>query len=59
MDDPDEPLPTGFVRYTRADTQKLWSEVDVSAIVDAQQVRALQMALTALTAQRKRKAARR
>lgn len=34
---PKEPLPQGFVRYTRADTQKLWSEVDVSAVVDAQQ----------------------
>jgi hypothetical protein len=34
---PKEPLPPGFVRYTRADTQKLWSEVDVSATVDAKQ----------------------
>jgi hypothetical protein len=36
LQDPDEPLPTGFVRYTKADTQRLWSEVDVSATVDAQ-----------------------
>ena len=34
---PKEPLPPGFVRYTRADTQRLWSEVDVSAVVDAKQ----------------------
>ena len=37
LPEPDEPLPQGFVRYTRADTQKLWNEVHVSATVDAQQ----------------------
>ncbi|MGI9242525.1 MAG: glycoside hydrolase family 75 protein [Verrucomicrobiales bacterium] len=37
LDDPDDPLPTGFVRYTKADTERLWSEIDVSATVEAQQ----------------------
>ncbi len=40
LGEPDQPLPTGFVRYTKADTQRLWSEVDVSATVDAQPVAA-------------------
>ena len=34
---PEEPMPTGYVRYTRAETEKLWSGVDVTAVVNAEE----------------------
>ena len=34
---PDDPLPIGFVRYRRVDTQRLWNEVDVSAVVESEE----------------------